>query len=267
MHASNSSLFNMFELWRADPWTTEVYLLNSPWPVTCLCTAYLLFIYKIGPEFMKHRKPYNLRNIILIYNICQMIYNGSIFLMAFYYLLIDGTYDITCMHTLSLDHPKKSIERWITYIFFMNKIFDLLDTIFFVLRKSYKQITVLHVYHHAMMVYFMYWVTRLYGAGGQYAVMGLCNTTVHFLMYFYYFNAGLRPKMKMNLWWKKYITIAQIVQFMIYLVQSIVVLVFNPTCQFPLFMQWQQIFQSTLMIFLFGNFYYHAYIKPKQKTE
>lgn len=205
-------------------------------------------------------------NIKISSNFCKF-YNFNFSLQAVYYLLIDDVYDRSCMHTLSLDHPKKATERWMTYAFFLNKIFDLLDTIFFVLRKSYKQITVLHVYHHAMMVYFMYWVIRLYGAGGQYAVMGICNTAVHFLMYFYYFNAGLSPKMKMNLWWKKYITIAQIVQFMIYLVQSITVLLFNPSCQFPLFMQWQQIFQSCLMILLFGNFYYHAYIKPKQKTE
>ncbi|XP_023178041.2 elongation of very long chain fatty acids protein F-like [Drosophila hydei] len=267
MHASNSTFSNMFEFRREDPWTAQVYLLTSPWPVICICSAYLLFVYRIGPRFMQNRKPYNLKNVILIYNICQMIYNATMFLLIFYYIFIVNVYDKSCMETLKLDSPIKSVERWISYAFFINKIFDLLDTIFFVLRKSYKQITVLHVYHHAMMVFCMYWVIRMYGVGGQYSTMGLCNSLVHFTMYFYYFVSGLRPEMKASLWWKKYITITQIIQFMIYLVQSIIVLLYNPSCQFPLFMQWQQIFQSTVMIVMFSNFYYKAYVKPKKRTE
>lgn len=35
--------------------------------------------------------------------------------------------------------------------YFMAKIIELLDTVFFVLRKKNRQISTLHVYHHFMM--------------------------------------------------------------------------------------------------------------------
>ncbi|KAK7871572.1 hypothetical protein R5R35_010369 [Gryllus longicercus] len=36
-------------------------------------------------------------------------------------------------------------------VYFINKVFDLFDTIFFVLRKKFNQVTFLHVYHHVAM--------------------------------------------------------------------------------------------------------------------
>ncbi|XP_064544198.1 very long chain fatty acid elongase F-like [Drosophila montana] len=243
----NSTVFLIFEIPPADPWTKHIPLLNSAWPVTIVLLAYLLFVLKYGKIFMEHRKPYNLKNVILAYNICQVIFNALIFIMAVYYLFINPTYDLCCIDTLALDHPRKNIERWLTYAYFLNKVLDLMDTVFFVLRKSYKQITTLHVYHHMMMVYTIYWTVRFYGVGGQYNTMGLCNSFVHTVMYFYYFISAMRPGLKGSLWWKKYITRIQIGQFIILFMQATLVLLFNPSCQFPIFMQYQQLFQATLI--------------------
>ncbi|XP_030562352.1 elongation of very long chain fatty acids protein F-like [Drosophila novamexicana] len=216
----NSTVFVIFDIPPADPWTKHIPLLNSAWPVTLIVLAYLLFVLKYGKIFMENRKPYNLKNVILAYNICQVIYNAAIFIMAVYYLFIDPTYDLYCIDTLSLDHPRKNIERWLTYAYFLNKVLDLMDTLFFVLRKSYKQITPLHVYHHMMIVYTIYWTVRFYGVGGQYNTMGLCNSFVHTVMYFYYFISAMRPGLKSSLWWKKYITRIQIGQFIILFMQA-----------------------------------------------
>lgn len=169
------------------------------------------------------------------------------------------------MNTLPLDIPLKFTERWLTYAFFINKILDLMDTVFFVLRKSYKQITFLHIYHHIIMVITTYWVMRFYGFGGQYILMGFLNTFVHSVMYMYYFLTALMPEMKSSLWWKKYLTIIQLVQFIILLFQSIYILIFNPKCEFPLLMQYMQIFQATAMILMFSKFYIKTYLKPEPK--
>ena len=40
----------------------------------------------------------------------------------------------------------------VMYYYFLNKISDLLETIFFVLRKRSRQISFLHVYHHILVV-------------------------------------------------------------------------------------------------------------------
>lgn len=37
-------------------------------------------------------------------------------------------------------------------MFFMLKVVDLMDTVFFILRKKNNQVTFLHIYHHAGMV-------------------------------------------------------------------------------------------------------------------
>jgi elongation of very long chain fatty acids protein 7 len=37
------------------------------------------------------------------------------------------------------------------WIYYMAKIIELLDTVFFVLRKKNSQVTFLHVYHHTLM--------------------------------------------------------------------------------------------------------------------
>lgn len=38
--------------------------------------------------------------------------------------------------------------------YFFSKIVELLDTVFFVLRKKQSQVTFLHVYHHAITMFF-----------------------------------------------------------------------------------------------------------------
>lgn len=174
-------------------------------------------------------------------------------------------HDFRCINLLPHDHPKKYLERWGIYAYFVNKVLDLMDTVVFVLRKSYRQITFLHVYHHALMVSGVYWVIRLYGFGGQYITMGILNTFVHAYMYFYYFLTTMNPAIKTNLCLKKSVTLMQLLQFVILLFQAIYVLTFNSKCEFPLFLQYLQIFQSSLMIYMFSDFYIKAYMKPKQK--
>ncbi|EDW61477.2 uncharacterized protein Dvir_GJ22069 [Drosophila virilis] len=264
----DSNVFEIFFRAPADPVLAKnMPIIASHWPVTLILVGYLLFVLKIGRIFMAKRKPYNLKNIIVVYNICQVIYNSVLFILVIYLIFVNLAYDLQCMESLPHKHPSKELERWLTYSYFLNKVIDLLDTVFFVLRKSYKQITILHVYHHVLMVFGIYWVMRLYGVGGQYMMMGLFNTFVHAVMYFYYFISAMYPKLKSSLWWKKYITGIQILQFILLFLQATLVLLSNPSCQFPMFLQYLQLSQALIMIVMFGNFYYHAYVKPKQQKQ
>lgn len=56
-------------------------------------------------------------------------------------------------------------------MYFIMKVFDLLDTVFFVLRKKQSQISFLHVYHHAGMA-FGTWVATKFLAGGHITFLG-----------------------------------------------------------------------------------------------
>ncbi|XP_034478802.1 elongation of very long chain fatty acids protein F-like isoform X1 [Drosophila innubila] len=247
----------------ADPVAKNFPFLGSSWTVTFLILGYLFFVLNYGKKFMENRQPYDIRKIIIIYNFFQVVYNGTLFGIMFYYFFIDQIYPLNCLATLPMDDPKKNIERVISYIYFINKIIDLLDTIFFVLRKSYKQITFLHVYHHALMVSAIYWVVRFNGFGGQFFTMALANTFVHVVMYFYYMISAIYTGLKRSLWWKKYITKIQIIQFVIVILHSVYILVFNPKCEFHVGLHFLLITLSLVFITLFSNFYIHAYMKPR----
>lgn len=43
--------------------------------ILTVLSAYLYFVLKWGPSYMKNRKPFELRTVMLIYNAIQVIYN------------------------------------------------------------------------------------------------------------------------------------------------------------------------------------------------
>lgn len=96
------------------------------------------------------------------------------------------------------------------YWYYLAKITELLDTVFFVLRKKDKQISFLHVYHHGGMPFIGYVLTK-YFPGGHIVFAGLLNSIVHVVMYTYYMISAMGPKYQKYLWWKKHITSMQLV--------------------------------------------------------
>ncbi|KAH8306956.1 hypothetical protein KR044_001652, partial [Drosophila immigrans] len=265
-------------LLKIDPVVAKLPFLGSPWPAAFVVLGYLLIILKFGKKYMENRKPYDIKHIMIGYNIFQVVYNGILFsilgehkikllnyiktqlyFFLVHYTLISPTYNLSCMTTLPFDHPRKNLERAITYLYFVNKIIDLLDTIFFILRKSYKQITTLHVYHHVFMVLIPYCVVRFYGVGAQFATTAFLNTFVHSVMYFYYMVSAMYPGRKGILWWKKYITKMQLIQFVIGMFQSVYILMFNPACEYPIIFHFVIITGGFIFIAMFSNFYIKTY--------
>ncbi len=93
------------------------------------------------------------------------------------------------------------------YIFYLSKFYELLDTILMVLKK--RPLNFLHVYHHSVVLPLFYVYMRT-GMVLQW-ILVVANSSVHVLMYYYYACATIGRRV----WWKKYITQAQIVQFII----------------------------------------------------
>lgn len=60
----------------------------------------------------------------------------------------------------------------VSYFFYLVKVIDLMDTVFFVLRKKFNQVSFLHMYHHAAMVVATYAYLKFYSGGGPATVLG-----------------------------------------------------------------------------------------------
>lgn len=57
----------------ADPRTKPWLLSGSPGPLLTILMTYLYFCLYAGPRYMKDRKPFELKNTLIIYNIVQVI--------------------------------------------------------------------------------------------------------------------------------------------------------------------------------------------------
>lgn len=110
--------------------------------------------------------------------------------------------------------PIHTVYAKVAFMYFALKVSDLLDTVFFVLRKKNNQISFLHLYHHTMMALTSYYCVKNL-VMGHLALMPIINMFVHAIMYSYYLVTCIRPTLKQNLWWKKYITQIQLVRYLI----------------------------------------------------
>ncbi|XP_034116757.1 elongation of very long chain fatty acids protein F-like [Drosophila albomicans] len=252
-------MFELFPIADPVPWPFAGIF----WPIATTITVYLIFVLKLGPMVMANREPFNLRGVLKVYNLFQVIFNILLVLWGLHAVLWKRPYpDFSCIMTLPFDHEMKNTERMIGYLYYVNKIIDLLDTVFFVLRKSYKQITKLHLIHHVYMASASYFFTRLYGYGGHFLILAGLNTITHIAMYAYYYLSSQNPNIKQSIWWKQYITILQMVQFVMMFSHSFWTLM-QPECEVPFLPIFIILFMSGVMFVMFSDFYIKAYLKKK----
>lgn len=121
---------------------------------------------------MENRRPFNIERILLFYNAIQVLANFGIFayVSTKKNSTINGrkilkiTFNFQVMYQLTV-FSERRINYWceeldfsdsflgmrsaqVSYCYFLVKLLDLFDTVFFVLRKRTRQISFLHIYHH-----------------------------------------------------------------------------------------------------------------------
>lgn len=235
-------------------------LMSSPLPLLTLVGAYLTFVLKIGPAFMANRKPFNLQKLMVAYNAFQVIFSTWLC-----YTSLQESSIVSHLMEKKCEVHRDRKQALLLYsgawFYFFSKIIDFLDTIFFVLRKKQNQVTFLHVYHHTVTALFS-WGYLKYAPGEQGVIIGIVNSFVHIIMYFYYMISAMGPKYQKFLWWKKYMTTIQLVQFV--LILSYMIIIGAKDCKMPKSLTFFFVVNTIIFLFLFGNFYRKTYNKNKK---
>ncbi|XP_053672788.1 elongation of very long chain fatty acids protein 4 [Anopheles nili] len=242
----------------ADPLIDSWPLMQTPGPIVTITGLYLLFVLWIGPRWMEHRKPYELKHTLIVYNAIQVVVSTAFCLQPFFTGLFSRLYlSMSCGEAMTGVSKDLQLTVWNgAWVYLVLKIVELLDTVFFVLRKKQNQVSFLHVYHHTIMVLFT-WFYLKHIPGMHAAFIGVLNSFVHIIMYSYYLIAALGPRYQKYLWWKRYLTTLQLTQFGIMLCYF--VLINSLQCHVPRALTYFFVSNITIFLFLFINFYRKAY--------
>lgn len=244
----------------ADPRADPYPFTDSPVPNILHCLFYLFIVCYAGPKFMKNRPAYDLRSIIIPYNLILVVLSTFLF----YEFLMSGWgtgYSFLCQEVDYSYSPQGLRMMRVCWWFWISKHIEFLDTYFFIARKKFRQVSFLHVFHHTLMAG-TWWLGVKYSAGGLGTFHALINSFVHMVMYSYYAIAAMGPKYQKYIWWKKYLTSFQMIQFVAIFGHMINIIWFYPDCKFPQAFKYIIAAYGTIFFVLFSNFWIENYIKP-----
>lgn len=178
------------------------------------------------------------------------------------FALLKNWFNVMC-DELVHDMPmyRGGLTFW-CYIFYVSKFYEMLDTVVMVLKA--RPLTFIHVYHHCI-VPFLFWAF-LFTDSTAHWILVVNNSGVHVIMYFYF----MIHEQGFIVWWKKYLTITQIIQFFVDMMATwphvITMFYFTPaytgwSCwgSMPAVVFGQCVGLS--FIYLFTSFYFNTYRK------
>jgi len=240
---------------RVDGWP----MMSSPWPTISLCTAYIYLSRVLGPLFMKNRPAYNVKHVLQGYNLFQVVFSAITFYEACAAGWLSG-YNWLCQDIDRNPDPDSPGMRMVRacWLYFMGKFLEFCDTFFFLVRKKMNHVSALQVIHHSIMPIYGYVMVR-WLPGGHETFGGTLNSLIHVFMYSYYFLASLGPQMQKYLWWKKYLTGLQMIQFVIVFTRSLIVITGIVECGFPRFFSLISASITVLFFAMFTQFYRDTY--------
>jgi hypothetical protein len=74
----------------SDLRTKSWFLTNNPTPILTILATYLYFCLYAGPRYMKNRKPFQLKNTLIVYNIVQVVLSIILVIEVSFLLLGEG---------------------------------------------------------------------------------------------------------------------------------------------------------------------------------
>jgi len=246
-----------------DPRVKGWALVDNEPGMIIISVTYIFFSMTWGPRLMEGRSPMQLKKIMIVYNAFQVVFSAYMFMEAG----LNGwffDYNLRCQPCDYSLNEKPVRMTHVAHYYFMSKILDFADTVLFILRGKLNQVTYLHVIHHSCMFMSM-WFGLHHTPGGHITFMGFLNTFIHTVMYSYYLLAAMGPRIRPYLWWKKYLTRMQLIQFVLIFLHTAQLLVFPCEGVPPSLILWTMLY-SGLFFALFINFYVKAYLRNRKRA-
>jgi fatty acid elongase 3 len=159
-----------------------------------------------GRQLMRTRKAFDLSTVNKYHNLNLTLVSGTL-LVLMVEQLVPALWSRGLSYNACGNGGFTPSLTTLYYLNYLTKYLEFADTLLLVLRK--KPLTFLHTYHHGATAFLCY--TQLIGHTPVAWVPIVLNLSVHVLMYWYYFRASCGIKS----WYKEYITLLQIVQFII----------------------------------------------------
>ncbi|XP_054162395.1 elongation of very long chain fatty acids protein 6-like [Oppia nitens] len=189
--------------WFAQNWHLSVYASV----VYIICVAN-------GQKWMKCRKAYRLKNVMLFWNISLSLFSlcGTSKLLP---ELISSVMNKGFYHSICNNSFKKSwqIEYWI-WLFTWSKPLEFGDTLFIILRKQ--KLIFLHWTHHIITFIYCFFVYSDLPAITRWGIT--LNYAIHAIMYFYYALKVIKISVPTSA--AKFITSVQTLQMFIGIITS-----------------------------------------------
>lgn len=136
--------FILYDYWEqnADPRSRGLWLsTGGPGKIIAIIALYLYFCIKLGPQLMKNYQPFVLREAMLCYNITTVLLNVYFFIQTIIHLNFGlELFNFKFPSRDNLNEIEFYKARLVSF-YLWTKLFDLTDTVFFVLRKKTNQIT------------------------------------------------------------------------------------------------------------------------------
>jgi fatty acid elongase 3 len=188
----------------------------STWYVPIIAVPLYLGFLHVCKRWIDHRlksglKAFDLNWLVIVHNSMLSVLSGILFLALATELAIqmNRTSFLSVFCDAAQQHTKGRLIFYY-YINYMFKFVELFDTVLLVLRN--KPTPFLHTYHHAATLVLCW--SQLRAQSCVQWVPIVINLFIHVVMYMYYALHALR----IDVWWKKYLTMLQIIQFVVGLV-------------------------------------------------
>jgi len=186
----------------------------SPLPSLIGGGLYLIAV-QLGMRVMRSRPALEPTAAMQIYNVYEAALSAlMVALFAAEAAALGGP---VALFTAPVDRSARgsrlAFALWLSYA---SKATEFADTLWMVLRKKERQVTALHLIHHAEMGFLM-WTYLRWAPGGTSAFGPAINAGVHVVMYVYYLLTGMGMKPA----WKQALTVMQLAQFCVILAHAV----------------------------------------------